>query len=132
RAWLPYVLIAALLLLTRLTPLGDMLKTARIEVPNIFGSGITSDWEILFSPGFIFIVVSVMTYFIHSMKPADYARAWKASGKTIISAGTALVFTVPMVQVFLNSGGGAAGYAEMPLALAEGVAGLAGSVYPIF
>ncbi len=132
RAWLPYVLIAALLLLTRLTPAGDMLKAAKIVVPNIFGSGITSDWEILFSPGFIFIVVSVMTYFIHSMKPSDYARAWKESGKTIIAAGSALVFTVPMVQVFLNSGGGAAGYPEMPIALAEGVAGLAGTVYPIF
>src|SRR5690625_322667 len=131
RAWFPYVLIAVFLLLTRLTPVGDMLKTATIVVPNIFGSGITSDWEILFSPGFIFIVVSVLTYFIHSMKPADYLRAWKESSKTIIAAGSALVFTVPMVQVFLNSSGGAAGYAEMPLALAEGVANLAGSMYPI-
>jgi lactate permease len=131
RAWFPYVLIAVFLLLTRLTPVGDMLKTATIVVPNIFGSGITSDWEILFSPGFIFIVVSVLTYFIHSMKPADYLRAWKESSKTIIAAGSALVFTVPMVQVFLNSSGGAAGYAEMPIALAEGVAGLTGTVYPI-
>lgn len=66
------------------------------------------------------------------MKPSDFGRAWKASGKTIIAASTALVFTVPMVQVFINTAGGAAGYPEMPIALAEGVANLAGFMYPIF
>ncbi|GAB3798083.1 L-lactate permease [Virgibacillus kimchii] len=132
RAWLPYVLIAILLLVSRLTIVGDWLKSAVIVVPNIFGTNITSDWEILFSPGFIFIVVAVLTYYIHGMKGSDFARAWKNSGKTMLAAGTALVFTVPMVQVFLNSGGGAAGYPEMPMALAEGVANLAGSMYPIF
>ncbi|MCM3741838.1 L-lactate permease [Oceanobacillus luteolus] len=132
RAWAPYVLIAAFLLISRLTVAGDWLKSAKIVIPNIFGTNITSTWEILFSPGFIFIVVAVITYFMHGMKPSDFGRAWKASWKTIVAASTALVFTVPMVQVFINTAGGGAGYPEMPIALAEGVANLAGSVYPIF
>ncbi|UJL47465.1 L-lactate permease [Virgibacillus sp. NKC19-16] len=132
RAWAPYVLIAALLLISRLTVVGDWLKAGTITVPNIFGTEITSSWEILFSPGFIFIVVAVFTYYMHGMRAMEFARAWKDSGKTMIAAGSALIFTVPMVQVFLNSDGGAAGYQEMPLALAEGVANLAGSMYPIF
>ena len=37
-----------------------------------------------------------------------------------------------MVQVFINSSGGAAGYEQMPIALAEGVANLAGSAWPFF
>ena len=37
-----------------------------------------------------------------------------------------------MVQVFINSGGGAAGFDRMPIALADGVASLAGSAWPIF
>ncbi len=37
-----------------------------------------------------------------------------------------------MVQVFINSDGGAAGCPKMPIALAEGVAALAGSAWPIF
>ncbi len=41
-------------------------------------------------------------------------------------------FHRPMVQVFINSNGGAAGYVKMPIALAEGVAALAGSAWPIF
>lgn len=131
-AWAPYVLIAVFLLITRLTPVGDWLKSAKIVVPNIFGTSITSSWEILYSPGFIFIVVAVLTYFMHGMKPSDFGKAVKTSWKTIIAASTALVFTVPMVQVFINTAGGAAGYPEMPIALAEGVANLAGSVYPVF
>lgn len=132
KAWTPYVLIAALLILTRTTVVGDWLKAVKFTWPNIFGTSISSSWEILFSPGFIFIVVSVITYFLHGMKGSDYAKAWKTSGKTMLSAGSALIFTVPMVQVFINTAGGSAGYAEMPIALAEGVANLAGEVYPIF
>jgi lactate permease len=66
------------------------------------------------------------------MSPSAYAKAWGLSGKTILAAGAALIFTVPMVQVFLNSDGGAMGYDRMPLVLAEGAAGLAGSAWPFF
>ena len=44
----------------------------------------------------------------------------------------ALIFTVPMVQVFIHSGGGERGLESMPLALAGGVASLAGSAWPLF
>lgn len=132
RAWTPYFLIAIFLLISRLTIAGDWLKSATITIPNIFGTEISSSWEILFSPGFIFIVVSVLTYYVHRMKATEFARAWTDSGKTMIAAGSALVFTVPMVQVFLNSGGGSAGYEKMPIALADGVANITGSVYPLF
>lgn len=43
-----------------------------------------------------------------------------------------LVFTVPMVQVFINSSGGEAGLEKMPIVLAEGVASLTGSSWPFF
>lgn len=130
QAWLPYVLIAVFLLISRLTVAQDWLQSVEITIPNIFGTDISSSWEILYSPGFIFILVSVLTFIMHRMKISDYARAWKDSGKTMIAAGTALVFTVPMVQVFLNTSGGGAGYDTMPLILADGAANLAGSFYP--
>lgn len=133
RAWSPYIFVALLLLATRLIePLQQAIRNVKISIPNIFGTEISSNWEILYSPGTIFIIVSIITYFVHNMNAKDYSTAWKDSAKTIIGASTALVFTVPMVQVFINSGGGEAGYAQMPIALAEGVAALAGSVYPIF
>jgi len=133
QAWLPYIFVALLLLATRLIdPVKAALQSAKISIPNIFGTQISANWEILYSPGTIFIVVSIITFFVHKMNAKDYSTAWKDSAKTMIGASTALVFTVPMVQVFINTGGGEAGYAQMPIALAEGVAALAGSVYPIF
>jgi lactate permease len=63
---------------------------------------------------------------------AHYRTAWRSSFKTTAAASVALVFTVPMVQVFINSGGGAAGHAKMPEALAAGVAALAGGAWPLF
>ena len=51
---------------------------------------------------------------------------------TMVKASAALIFTVPMVQVFLNSSGGTAGYVEMPIALATGVRNLVGEMWPLF
>ncbi|SHI07654.1 L-lactate permease [Desulfosporosinus lacus] len=133
-AWMPYVLIGLTLVATRVSflPFATLLKKAKFVWPQIFGTNITASWEILYSPGTAFIFVTIITYFIHRMSGPAYARAWKGSAKTMLGAGSALIFTVPMVQVFMNSAGGAAGFDKMPIVLAEAVAGLAGSAWPIF
>ena len=134
RAWAPYILIGLLLVLTRLKalPLVEWAQSWTLSLKDIFGSGITASFQPLYSPGTIFIVVSLITFFLHGMNRKAYKRAWAQSGKTMIAASTALIFTVPMVQVFLNSGGGAAGYAQMPIELANGAAALAGDFWPFF
>ncbi|MEC8355988.1 MAG: L-lactate permease [Pseudomonadota bacterium] len=137
-AWLPYVFVAGLLVLTRLRAL-NLETFLRADHPlitwswrEIFGSDISASFQPLWSPGTIFILVSLITIGLHRLSAAEYQRALSSSLKTLLPASTALVFTVPMVQVFLNSSGGAAGYEQMPLALAEGVANLAGSAWPFF
>lgn len=134
RAWAPYILVGLFLVLTRLKtlPLMEWLQAWNVKFENIFESGITASFQPLYLPGTIFIAVSLITYFIHGMNASGYKRAWSQSAKTMIAASTALVFTVPMVQVFLNSGGGAAGYDKMPIELANGVAALAGEYWPFF
>ncbi len=138
RAWSPYVFVAGLLVITRL-PLGDwslsnFLQAGFVTIrwSEIFGSDITWTFQPLWSPGFIFILVSLITILLHGMNGRSYSAAFSSSLKTLLPASTALVFTVPMVQVFINSSGGAAGYEQMPIALAEGVANLAGSAWPFF
>ena len=133
-AWLPYVLVALLLVLTRLEalPLKALVTSAAIPVVNIFGTEISRKVMPLYLPGTVFVVVSLVTFWMHRMDRAAYGRAWKKSGKTMILASVALVFTVPMVQVFIYSDGGAAGYEKMPIALAAGVEQLAGDAWPIF
>ena len=136
KAWSPYLLVVLLLFVTRLKalPFAALLtsQTLTITWENLFGTGIGAKVQPLYLPGAIFILVSVITYFLHGIEWASYKRAWATSAKTALAASMALVFTVPMVQVFINSDGGTAGYVKMPIALAEGVAALAGSAWPIF
>ena len=134
KAWCPYLLVVLLLFLTRwkALPLLKLVKSWTLLLPNLFGTDITASFQPLYSPGTIFILVSFITYFLHKIDAGSYKRAWLDSVKTTIAASTALIFTVPMVQVFINSNGGAAGFAKMPVALAEGIAALAGSAWPIF
>ena len=138
RAWSPYFFVAGLLVLTRLRAI-NMEAFLRSDhplitwtLPQIFGSDISASFQPLWSPGTIFIVVSLITIILHGIRGSEYKIAFGNSLKTLVPASTALVFTVPMVQVFINSSGGAAGYEQMPIALAEGVANIAGSAWPFF
>ena len=138
RAWSPYVFVAGLLILTRLPEMNleGILRNSNPFItwqwPQIFGSDITASFQPLWSPGTIFIIVSFITIMLHGLKISEYKIAVNKSLKTLIPASTALVFTVPMVQVFLNTTGGGTGYETMPIALANGVADLAGQAWPFF
>ena len=133
KAWSPYILVAALLLVSRLStlPLKAWLQAWTISWPNIFDTGVSANVQPLFLPGTIFIVVSLVTWGLHQIPTASYKASWATSLRVTAAASVALVFTVPMVQVFINSDGGAAGYEQMPIALADGVASLVGSAWPI-
>ncbi len=135
RAWLPYLLIAALLVLSRVESMGlkDILKSVAYKWTSMFGSNVDSiSIEPFYVPGTIFVIVSAITFFLHRMDAPAYRRAWSDSIKTTLAASVALIFTVPMVQVFLNSGGGAASLEAMPKVLAGGVANAVGDAWPIF
>lgn len=138
RAWSPYLVVAGLLVLTRLPTL-DLEALLRADHPlltwawpTIFGSTISASFQPLWSPGTIFIIASLVTIGLHGLPLRKYQQGFSASLVTLLPASTALVFTVPMVQVFINTSGGAAGFEQMPIALAEGVANIAGSAWPFF
>lgn len=133
KAWAPYLLVALLLVATRLPqwPVGAWLKSLSIDVADLFGSGIAISVQPLYLPSTVFILAALFASWWHRLPRAGLGRAWSRAGRTTLAASTALVFTVPMVQVFLHSGGGAAGYEKMPIALATGIAGIAGPDWPL-
>lgn len=133
-AWSPYFVVAALLVITRLDtlPFKAWMQGAALRIPELLGTPITVSVSPLYLPGTIFLVAVAFTYFIHRMDRTALATALGKSGKTAMRASIALIFTVPMVQVFINSNGGAAGYDRMPIELADGVAALAGGAWPMF
>ncbi len=132
-AWLPYVLLALLLVLSRtVKPFGDWLKSIDLKFVDLLGEqGVGGNFQVLYLPGGLLIFVCVVTYFLHRMRAADFMRAVRDSSGTIFGAGFVLIFTVPMVRVMINSGINANDLASMPISMARGVADLMGQVYPL-
>ena len=133
-AWTPYVLVALVLVLTRLRqlPLGGWLSSVAIKWSDILGTGITGSSAPLYLPGAMLLFVVIITFFLHHMSGKELGAAVKESSKILLGAGFVLIFTIPMVRVYINSGVNTAGYASMPLAMAQWVAANVGYVWPFF
>mgnify|MGYP001205863998 CR=1 FL=1 len=134
KAWSPYAIVALLLLSSRvIEPFRVFLQGITLNWSNILGSSVNMQTvQPLYLPGTLFIATSVITLYLHQISGVAYKKAWTNSLRVSAAASVALIFTVPMVQVFLNSTGGAAGYDQMPIVLADGVASLVGGAWPIF
>ena len=133
-AWIPYVLVAVFLVISRLPqfPIGAWLKIPTISWPDILGSGITAASKPLYLPGTMLIAVVLVTYFMHRMKGGEFRAALSESARILVGAGFVLVFTVPMVRIYINSGINTLDLPSMPVALATWVAEHVGSVWPLF
>lgn len=111
KAWLPYVLIALILVATRIPALGlkgllnDESSIFVIKTGNLFGvdnTAFTLKWA--YVPGFVFIVIALVTVFLHGMKAKEVGEAWKSSFSQVSGAAIALVFGLAMVQILRYSG----------------------------
>jgi len=134
RAWAPYLLVAGLLVLTRLPslPLGDWLKLLVFRWNEILGTQISAASTPLYLPAAMLFVVAVLTIILHKMRIAQFTAALAESTKTLLGAGFVLIFTVPMVRIYINSDVNALGMQSMPIAMAEWVSTNVGSVWPFF
>jgi lactate permease len=132
RAWLPYVLVAVFLLASRLWPwLKNALASLTLNWRQIFNTQIDTSFQPLFLPGFLFLVVSILTVFIQRMSKNQIKGALNKSFLMLIGPTIALAFAVPMVKVFINSGI-PGGLDKMPIILASGAASLVGKVWTGF
>jgi len=133
RAWLPYVLVGALLVVSRVFPeVGAALKSVVLVFPDILGeAGIKADFMPLYLPGGILVAVVLATFFLHGMKVRELGAAVKESTGVLLGAGFVLLFTVPMVRILINSGVNGAELASMPITMARYVADSVGGIYPL-
>lgn len=133
RAWLPYVLVGALLVISRVFPdVGNLLKAWNIAFNDLLGeAGVSASIQPLYLPGGILVLVVLATFFLHGMKARELGAAVKESSSVLLSAGFVLLFTVPMVRILINSGVNAGELASMPITMARYVADSVGSVYPL-
>ena len=132
KAWSPYFIVAILLVLTRTVDSVKGFITSdawTLAWVDIFGSGISTKSQPLYLPGFIFLVTVFLCYAIFRMNGDQIKRSWKESGRTLLGAASALLFAVPMVQVFINSKSD--DLAQMPIVLADGISVVFGSLWPL-
>ncbi|MGF2735573.1 L-lactate permease [Marinobacter sp. DUT-1] len=133
RAWLPYVLVGVVLVISRVIPEVKALFTSvGVGFSNILGeTGINAGVQPLYLPGGILVMVVIATFFIHRMQVRELTAAVKESGSVLLSAGFVLLFTVPMVRILINSGVNLSDLPSMPIAMATWVADTVGGIYPL-
>src|SRR5690606_6305650 len=134
KAWAPYFCVATLLLLSRMTnlPFKQWLNVFVISYPNIFDTSISASSAPLYLPGTIFLLVGIITIVLYRMRWLDVKVSLVKSGRMLFGAAFVLIFTVPMVRIYINSGQNVMEIPSMPIQMAEFVASHVGGVYPLF
>lgn len=132
KAWFPYVLLAAILVVSRVsTDFKALLLSVTVGFKDILGEvGVSASFSPLYLPGGILVFTALVAALVQGKNMKAFNNALGESTKTLIGAGFVLVFTIPMVRIFINSGVNAADLASMPVTTANVVAGLVGDAFP--
>ena len=133
RAWMPYIVIGVLLVLTRVDVFGikKFLNNDPLilHVSNILGTeGVNWDFKVLYNPGiFPFIPVALIAAVLFGMRKEETASALKGTFRQISGAAVALLFGVAMVNLYRYTGTGAGD--SMLYTLANAMAALFSHAY---
>lgn len=133
-AWMPYVLVALLLVCSRVfVELKSFLSSISLTYSDILGeTGISGGFSPLYLPGGILMICALFAALMQTNKSRKaLSNSFKESSKTILSAGFVLIFTIPMVRIFINSGVNLSDIPSMPVAGAELFATVFGAGFPM-
>lgn len=133
-AWFPYLLVALLLVFSRVfTGFQSLLNSVAVDLTSILGeTDISASFSPLYLPGGLLLISALIAAAFQTKKPGSALNsAFKESGKTVLGAGFVLIFTIPMVRIFINSGINLSDVASMPVASAELFSGTFGNVFPL-
>ncbi|MCD7886191.1 MAG: L-lactate permease [Clostridiales bacterium] len=137
KAWLPYLVIAVLLLLTRIPAFGlkALLNEFSIHWENILGiEGLDYDFAPAYNPGLIpFMLVSLGTMFFKRKHLPEHGvkLIFKATGKQLLTIALALVSGVAMVQIMINSGVNHSGLDGMLTIISSFLVDSVGKYFPV-
>jgi len=138
-AWSPYIIIAGLLVVTRLPwlPIRDWIfdPARTVFVEGLFGyEGINWTWRVLNNPGlFPFLAVALCYMAARGMKRDDVKQVFKTTCKQIKNATFALLFGIALVQImrFTNFSNPAGALEAMTTEVAKALADIFGGMYPL-
>ncbi|ATI44843.1 L-lactate permease [Vibrio parahaemolyticus] len=132
KAWIPYVMLAVILVASRVSSeFKGLLQSVSMSFSNILGeTGVSAAIQPLYLPGGVLVFVALLAAVLQSGSAKPLREAFGESSKTLIGAGFVLVFTIPMVRIFINSGVNGADLASMPVTTANFASDLVGAAFP--
>jgi lactate permease len=136
-AWFPYIIVSFLLIITRLDFLGlkQILTSDKFTIKFVnmlFVNGVNETIQILYLPGTIFVVTSLIAIFLHRINLRQVKIAYKDAIVRLFNPFITLIFAVALVRVFIDSEVNSANLLSMPLQLADVIASLTGKLWPLF
>jgi lactate permease len=134
RAWIPYVLIGVLLVLTRIgsLPFGQWIQSSSINYSNLFNTSVGGTIDPLYNPGIIpFILIALLCIPLYGMNRGEVGAAWREAAHRIRNPLIALLFAVPMVRIMMQSGNNPDGIVGMPIAMATGMSRIFQGTWPL-
>ncbi|MDR1872471.1 MAG: L-lactate permease [Deltaproteobacteria bacterium] len=139
-AWLPYVLIGLILVVTRVDKLGLkgwLNANGVLRFTDILGfPTVKENLSLLYLPGTIpFILVALLTIILHKMPGDKAAKAWKDTIVKMKAPTISLIASVALVKIFQGSGFNPATGASadsMPMTMALTMKAAVGAAWPMF
>ena len=135
-AWLPYLLIAVLLVATRLDWFGlkGLLTSPAltVRIPHVCGcEQVGWKWNWGWNPGVLpFVLVCALTFVLHRMPSAKVREVFADTFRQVKGAAIAIAFGVSMVYLYRNTGCNAALTAKsMVFAMADSLANAFSGAY---
>ncbi len=110
--------------------IAQWINETAIRIPSILDTDIGRNVQVFKLPGTIFIIVSLLCVPLFRMRRANVSAALGESGRALVGAAAAIVFAVPMVRIFIESGINSSDLASMPQVLAASAATMAGTAWP--
>lgn len=108
-AWLPYIIIVVLLVVTRIPAIGlkDILNSDifALKLDSIFGVPNTSyTFKWLYLPGIYFIIVATIFFFVYGMCKKEIVSTLKDTSKQFLGSAITIITGLALVQLLRYSG----------------------------
>ncbi|MBN2864362.1 MAG: L-lactate permease [Bacteroidales bacterium] len=134
KAWIPYILIGLLLVLTRVRflPFNNWITSVKYVSPELFGTSVTTEFDPLNIPGIMpFLLIALVCIPLFRMNGKQVSIAWKEAVKRIKGPFIALIFAVPLVRIMMQSGTNPNDYLSMPIAMAQSMVQVFKGAWPL-
>jgi len=134
KAWIPYVLIGILLVLTRVQflPFKEWITSVKFTTPGLAGTTVTTVFDPLNIPGIMpFMLIALLCIPMFRMKKKQVNTAWTEALQRVIRPSIALLFAVPLVRIMIYSGNNPNDYLSMPIAMAQSMVHIFNKAWPL-